>query len=71
IQEKHYLFEKALGDERTKDLENLGKKFWKLQKRIDHLQGELPSGRDGVHPLSSNRSAPLSDHGRGLLRVDC
>ena|SRR2546429_8559053 len=50
IQEKNYLFGKALGDERTKDLENLGKKFWKLQKRIDRLQDELPSGRDGVHP---------------------
>jgi hypothetical protein len=48
IQEKGHLFEQAFGDERTEHLENLGKKFWKLQKRIDHLQGELPSGRDGV-----------------------
>lgn len=50
IQEQHNLFEKALGDERVKDLEDLGKKFWKLQKRIDRLQDELPSGGDGVHP---------------------
>src|SRR5260370_27353712 len=49
-QQKSNLFDKALCDERTKDLENLGKKFWKLRKRIDHLENELPSGRDGVHP---------------------
>jgi hypothetical protein len=38
FQERHSLLEKALGDERTKDLEHLGEKFWELQKRIDHLQ---------------------------------
>jgi hypothetical protein len=43
IQEKHHFFAKAFGDERTKRLENLGKEFWRLQKRIDHLK-ELPGG---------------------------
>jgi hypothetical protein len=37
FQERHSLLEKALGDERTKDLENLGKKFWESRKSIDHL----------------------------------
>jgi hypothetical protein len=46
FQEKHDLTRKAYGDERTKDLENLGKKFWKLQERIDHLRDELPGERE-------------------------
>ena len=37
FQEKHSLLEKALGDERTKDLENLGKEFWESRRGIDHL----------------------------------
>ena len=40
FQERRDLLEKAFGDERTKDLENLGEKFWGLQKRIDNLQGD-------------------------------
>ena len=40
IQNKGNLFDKALGDERTKDLEDLGKKFWQLEKRIDRLRNE-------------------------------
>src|SRR4029077_20153657 len=40
FQERRDLLEKAFGDERTKDLENLGEKFWELQKRIDNLQGD-------------------------------
>lgn len=39
IQEEHDLFYRALGDERTKDLEKLGAKLWQLKKRFDHLQG--------------------------------
>lgn len=41
IQEQHDLFDKAFGEERTKDLENLGKQFWQLKKRRDQLRGEL------------------------------
>src|SRR5215469_4616951 len=37
FQERHSLLEKALGDERTKDLENLGKEFWESRRGIDHL----------------------------------
>jgi hypothetical protein len=37
FKERHSLLEKALGDERTKDLENLGKEFWKSRRSIDHL----------------------------------
>jgi hypothetical protein len=44
IQEQNNLFEKAFGDERSKGLENLGKKFWQLKKRRDHLRDELPGG---------------------------
>jgi hypothetical protein len=40
IQGELSLFEKVLGDEGTKDLENLGAKYWQLKKRIDHLRGE-------------------------------
>jgi hypothetical protein len=41
IQERRHLFEKAFGDERTKDLENLGRKFWQLKTQRDHLRDEL------------------------------
>jgi hypothetical protein len=37
FQERQSLLEKALGDERTKDLENLGKGFWESRRGIDHL----------------------------------
>jgi hypothetical protein len=50
LQEKFDLFDKAFGDERTKDLEDLGKKFWQLAKRIDRLHEELPSERGDVRP---------------------
>jgi hypothetical protein len=40
VQEEHELFYKALGDERTKDLQKLGAKIWQLKKHIDHLQSE-------------------------------
>jgi len=37
FQERNSLLEKALGDEKTKDLENLGKEFWESREGIDHL----------------------------------
>jgi hypothetical protein len=40
VQEEHDLFYRALGDERTKDLQKLGTKLWQLKKRYDQLQNE-------------------------------
>jgi hypothetical protein len=37
FQERQSLLEKALGDERTKNLEKLGEEFWESRKDIDHL----------------------------------
>jgi len=50
FQERQNLSDKAFGDQKTRNLENLGRKYWDLQRRIDHLQDELPGGRGGMHP---------------------
>lgn len=40
VQEQRDLYYTALGDERTKDLQKLGTKLWRLGERIDQLQDE-------------------------------
>ncbi len=50
LQKRVDLFDKAFSNEGTKNLEDLGQKYWQLKEHIDHLRKELPSEGSDVHP---------------------